>query len=53
MGRERFAVLYKILLIVFQSTRGLDDEDWTIEALNDFLTAAINLWQRLVADRSN
>ena len=23
---------------------GLDEEDWTSEAYNDFLAAAINLW---------
>ena len=27
VDRERFAVLFRILLIVFQ--RGLDEEDWT------------------------
>ena len=31
MGRERFAVLCKILLIVFQRARGLDEEEWTSE----------------------
>ena len=30
MGRERFAGLYKILMIVFQRARGLD-EKWTNE----------------------
>ena len=29
VDRERFAVLCKILLIVFQSARGLDEEVWT------------------------
>ena len=42
VGRERFAVLCKMLLIVFQRTRGLE-EDWTSKASNDFLVAAINL----------
>ena len=32
VGRERFAVLCMMLLIVFQRTRGLDEEDWTSEA---------------------
>ena len=32
VGRERFAVLCRMLLIVFQRTRGLDEEDWTSEA---------------------
>ena len=40
VGRERFAFLCRMLLIVFQRVRGLDEEDWT----NDFLAAAINLW---------
>ena len=31
MGRERFAVLCKILLIVFPRARGLDEEEWTNE----------------------
>ena len=44
VGMERFAVLCRILLIVFQRARGLDDEEWTSEELNDFLAAAINLW---------
>ena len=43
MGRERFAVLCRMLLIVFQRARGLD-EYWTSEASNDFLAVAINLW---------
>ena len=43
VGRERFAVLCRMLLIVFQRVRGLDEEDWTSEAYNDFLAAAINL----------
>ena len=30
-GRERFAFLCRMLLIVFQRARGLD-EDWTSEA---------------------
>ena len=30
--RERFPVLCKMLLIVFQRARGLDEEDWTSEA---------------------
>ena len=32
VGRERCAVLCRMLLIVFQRTRGLDEEDWTSEA---------------------
>ena len=52
VGRERFAFLCRMLLIVFQRARGLD-EDWTSKAYNDFLAAAVNLWYRLVADRSN
>ena len=32
VGRERFAVLYRMLLIVFHRARGLDEEDWTSEA---------------------
>ena len=36
VGRERLAVLCRILLIVFQRERGLDEDDWTSEALNDF-----------------
>ena len=44
VGRERFAVLCRILLMVFQRARGLDEDSWTNEAYNDFLSAAINLW---------
>ena len=29
VGRQRFAVLYRKLLMVFQRARGLDEEDWT------------------------
>ena len=29
VGRERIAVLCRILLMVFQKARGLDEEDWT------------------------
>ena len=43
VGRLRFAVLCRMLLIVSQRARGLDQE-----AYNDFLAAAINLWQRMV-----
>ena len=32
VGRERFAVLCWMLLIVFQRARGLDEENWTSEA---------------------
>ena len=32
VGRERFAVLCRILLMVFQRARGLLDEDWTSAA---------------------
>ena len=32
VGRERFAVLCRMLLIVFQRARGLEEEDWTSEA---------------------
>ena len=31
-GSERFAALCRILLIVFQSAQGLDEENWTSEA---------------------
>ena len=44
VGRERFAVLCRMLLIVLPRARGLDEEDWTSEASNDFLATAINLW---------
>ena len=30
--RELFAVLCRMLLIVFQIVQGLDEEDWTSEA---------------------
>ena len=43
VARERFTVLCRMLLIVFQRARGLDEKDWTSEAQNDFLAAAINL----------
>ena len=32
LDRERFAVQCRMLLIVFQRARGLDEEDWTSEA---------------------
>ena len=32
VDRERFAFLCRMLLIVFQRARGLDEEDWTSEA---------------------
>ena len=32
MGSERFAVLCRMLLIVFQRARGLDEEELTNEA---------------------
>ena len=32
VGRERFAVLCRMLLILFQRARGLDEEGWTSEA---------------------
>ena len=32
VGREQFAVLCRMLMIVFQRVRGLDEEDWTSEA---------------------
>ena len=32
VGRERFAVLCRMLLMVFQRARGLDEEDWTSAA---------------------
>ena len=32
VGRERFAVLCRMLLMVFQSARGLDEEHWTSAA---------------------
>ena len=44
VGRERFAFLCSMLLIVFKRARGLDKKNWTSEAQNDFLAAAINLY---------
>ena len=32
VGKERFAVLCRMLLIVFQRSRGLHEENWTSEA---------------------
>ena len=32
VGKERFAVMCRMLLIAFQRARGLDEEDWTSEA---------------------
>ena len=32
VGRKRFAVRCRMLLIVFQRVRGLEEEDWTSEA---------------------
>ena len=32
VGTERFAFLCRMLLIVFQRARGLDEENWTSEA---------------------
>ena len=32
VGRERFAFLCKMSLMVFQIARGLDEKDWTSEA---------------------
>ena len=32
VDRERFAVLFRMLLMVFQRDRGLDEEDWTSAA---------------------
>ena len=32
VGRERFAFRCRMLLLVFQSARGLDEEDWTSAA---------------------
>ena len=29
VGRERFEVLCRMLLMVFQRARGLDEENWT------------------------
>ena len=43
-GRERFTVLCRMLLMIFQRARDVDEEDWTSAAWNDFLAAAINLW---------
>ena len=43
MGRERFTVMCRMLLMIFQRARGLNEEDWTSAALNDFLAAVINL----------
>ena len=44
VGRERFAVLCRMLLMVLQRARGSDEKDWTSAAYNDFLAAVINLW---------
>ena len=44
VGRDRIAVLYTMLLVLFQRSRGLDKKDWTSEACNDFLSEAIHLW---------
>ena len=44
VGRERFTVLCRMLLMIFQRTRDFDEEDWTSAAWNDLLAAAINLW---------
>ena len=43
VSRERFTVLCRMLLMIFQRARGLDEEDWTSAAWNDFLAEAINL----------
>ena len=32
VGRERFAVLCRMLLMVFQRARGVDEENWISEA---------------------
>ena len=32
VDREQFTVLCRMLLIVFQRARGLDEKDWTSEA---------------------
>ena len=32
VGRERFVVLCRMLLMVFERARGLDEEDWTSAA---------------------
>ena len=32
VGRERFAVLCRMLLMFLQRARGLDEEDWTSAA---------------------
>ena len=32
VGREPFAVLCRMLLMVFQRAQGLDEEDWTSAA---------------------
>ena len=44
VGSERFTVLCRMLLMIFQRARGLDEKDWTSAAWNDFLASAINLW---------
>ena len=43
VGRERFTVLCRMLFMIFQRARGLDEEDWTSAAWNYFLSAVINL----------
>ena len=41
VSRERFMILCMMLLMIFQRARGLDEEDWTSAAWNDFSAAAI------------
>ena len=43
MGRERFAVMCKILLMVFHREQGTDEEKWISEEYDDFLVVDINL----------
>ena len=43
VSRERFTVLCRMLLMIFQRARGLDEENWMSSAWNYFLAADINL----------
>ena len=43
VGRERFTVLCRMLLMIFQRARGLDEEDWTSVAWNDFFGGGYKL----------
>ena len=40
VGRERFTVLFRMLLMIFQRARDLDEEDWTS-------ARGMTFWRRL------